>query len=738
MGESLCDLCRCLNFESLVRDELPKSHCISYRLGTVSELKTRQSTCQFCHLVICAISASWKQPPPDLIEGNQIACILRNRADCVIIAKDTPPSYSENWASNEYQFSNCRITITCDRAPLECPKVVELQAIDNNCEAKGLFDDEKLLSRRPEDRLKSIDFDLVRKWTSYCEGSHGDVCNPDAIPSESHNNYLSSFRLIDVSRDCIVDAEPGWRYVALSYVWGNAPMLKLTLSNKSAMYCKGSLTSGKYSLPQTIQDAITVVKRLNKSYIWVDALCIVQDDHDEKGKVIGEMDLIYSRAELTLVAASSSSATSGLPGLVPGSRETKSFNERMSFRAEDGSQRTLSLARSRPSALINASKWNSRGWCYQERLFSHRMLLFTNEQLIFWCGKSSWCEDTVLESDDPHIFFEDNPLYGFGIRNDHSSSLMGMVLSSSTTSLFESYCKSVMEVCRRDLSFEGDILDAIAGLLRSIKSSYRSPDRSLTFHFGLPSTWFEQALQWTPDLTSKVRRRTAKCHTTSLLEVPFPSWSWSGWIGQIDFEYPQKIEALTHPEIKWYVVDTSGSIIPLNIGEGSEGPSYPRPPWAKTSTQPRQLRDRWKPKGAPTDVQLSLLGQIGLAADPASHLVLFYSSCALLPIVERDDGLSNQENYSRPTRQYFIIGESKGWISLDTEWVANHPASNYEFVVIARQVKGDDWSDPGNQDSIVVMLIERCSGIAFRVGIGTVEEVVWANIASEWKLIQLG
>ncbi|KAM3064978.1 hypothetical protein ACMFMF_011593 [Clarireedia jacksonii] len=364
----------------------------------------------------------------------------------------------------------------------------------------------------------------------------------------------------------------------------------------------------------------------------------------------------------------------------------------------------------------------------------------SNEQLIFWCGKSSWCEDTVLESDDPHIFLEDNPLYGFGIRNDQSGSFMGKVLTSSTTSLFEFYCKSVTEVCRRDLSFEGDILDAFAGLLRSIKSSYKSPDRSLTFHFGLPSTWFEQALQWTPNLTSKVQRRSAKYHTASALEVPFPSWSWSGWTGQVEFEYPQRIEALTHSEIKWYIVDTSGSIIPLHTGEGSESPSHPLPPWAKTSTQPRQLRDRWKPKGSPTDVQLSVLGPTYLDADPASHLLLFYSSCALLPIVERhdNDSLSNQENCSRPTCQYFIIGESKGWISLDTDWVANHPASCYEFVVIARQVQGHDWRDPGNEDSLVVMLIERCGSIAYRVGLGIVAEVAWASAVSEWKLIQLG
>jgi hypothetical protein len=367
------------------------------------------------------------------------------------------------------------------------------------------------------------------------------------------------------------------------------------------------------------------------------------------------------------------------------------------------------------------------------------MLLFTSEQLIFWCGKRSWCESTVLESDDPHVFLEDDPIYGFGIRNDLSpTSIMGKVVSSSNTSLFDSYCKSVTEMCRRDLSFEGDILDAFTGLLRSIKSSYKSQDRSLAFQFGLPSTWFEQALQWTPDLTSTVIRRNAKCRTVSGLEVPFPSWSWSRWIGQVEYVYPQAIEALTRPEIEWYIVDTDGLIVPFDAGEGPEGSSHPRPTWANTSTQPRNLRKRWKPEGSPTDVRLDVLGRTYLEANSASYLLLFYSSCAFLPILERKDVFAHKGNATHPTREYFIIDENGGRISLDADWVAKHPASKYEFVVIARQVQSDDWRDPGNEDRLVVMLIERSGDVAFRVGVGTIPELIWAETASEWKLLRLG
>ncbi|OCL02504.1 hypothetical protein AOQ84DRAFT_271702, partial [Glonium stellatum] len=154
-------------------------------------------------------------------------------------------------------------------------------------------------------------WDLAKAWLLFCAGSHGEQCRQDAVPKEASDGYVPFFRLIDVQRGCVVDAQADWNYVALSYVWGQSPMLKLLLSNKDSLYKDNALLSDEFTIAQTIKDAIEVTQRLEEKYLWVDSLCIMQDDYAEKEKVIGEMDLIYNRAGITIVAAAGSNAGAG-------------------------------------------------------------------------------------------------------------------------------------------------------------------------------------------------------------------------------------------------------------------------------------------------------------------------------------------------------------------------------------------------------------------------------------------
>jgi hypothetical protein len=77
------------------------------------------------------------------------------------------------------------------------------------------------------------------------------------------------------------------------------------------------------NLPKTIRDAIDLVRALKERYLWVDALCLVQNDQADMQKGIDIMDIIYERAVMTIVAASGDSANSGLPGVHRGSRFAK-------------------------------------------------------------------------------------------------------------------------------------------------------------------------------------------------------------------------------------------------------------------------------------------------------------------------------------------------------------------------------------------------------------------------------
>jgi hypothetical protein len=73
-------------------------------------------------------------------------------------------------------------------------------------------------------------------------------------------------------------------------------------------------------LPRTIQDAITVVRMLGEEYLWVDSLCLVQNNPQDVDNGTSCMDLIYEFSTLTIVAATGKDANAGLPGVHIGSR----------------------------------------------------------------------------------------------------------------------------------------------------------------------------------------------------------------------------------------------------------------------------------------------------------------------------------------------------------------------------------------------------------------------------------
>lgn len=164
-----------------------------------------------------------------------------------------------------------------------------------------------------------IDFSLIKNWTESCVKTH-QRCGLQSW--HSHIKDISLLRFIDVEDMCLVHAPKESQFVALSYVWGTVPIFKATLQNKTQLYSKMGLSHFMDEIPTTIQDAIQVVREIGMRYLWTDAICIIQDDWEEKKQLIGSMDAVYAQATLTLVAAQGKNANSGLPGVRPGSRKT--------------------------------------------------------------------------------------------------------------------------------------------------------------------------------------------------------------------------------------------------------------------------------------------------------------------------------------------------------------------------------------------------------------------------------
>ena len=93
-----------------------------------------------------------------------------------------------------------------------------------------------------------------------------------------------------------------------------------------ALEMPGGLKRGDHRLPRTIQDAMAFVLGIGQRYLWVDALCIVQDDSNSKETQIKHMGSVYHAALFTIIA-SGRDADAGLPGVREGSRNEVQYLE---------------------------------------------------------------------------------------------------------------------------------------------------------------------------------------------------------------------------------------------------------------------------------------------------------------------------------------------------------------------------------------------------------------------------
>ncbi|KAA8909376.1 heterokaryon incompatibility protein-domain-containing protein [Sphaerosporella brunnea] len=351
----------------------------------------------------------------------------------------------------------------------------------------------KLFLGRPLQQ-EQIDFRLVKRWIQMCETWHGSECEEPVVPLRHDPTEMAWFRLIDVCRQCLVRAPKKCKYLALSYVWGRVDSLNTVKKNVQAFEKRGGLARVRDRIPKTIADAMELTQRLGMRYLWVDSLCIVQDDLDTKTEAIAAMDLVYGGAFLTVVAATGDNANAGLPGVGPNSRGVQQVIEEVA----------AELRLSAPphwSDTLDRSVYDSRAWTYQERFFSKRCLLFLDGQIVFKCRDTAWREDIVME--DESI-----------IASHHSSGKR--ISGAPDIDPIGAYVGTLWEYSGRSLTYHSDIFNAFAGLSRCL-----GPELESDWCFGLPEVVFDWALLWDAR-DGKAQRRSGA-----------PSWSWAGWVGRV-------------------------------------------------------------------------------------------------------------------------------------------------------------------------------------------------------------
>ncbi|KAH8774499.1 heterokaryon incompatibility protein-domain-containing protein [Diaporthe sp. PMI_573] len=305
---------------------------------------------------------------------------------------------------------------------------------------------------------------------------------------------------------------------------------KITLTRKTQAQLAEdeSIVYGQASL--TIIDAMELCRRLGIQYIWVDALCIIQDDENDKADQLKAMSHIYRCASFTIVAASDQDAGAGLPGLRPG---TRCFQQKEVLVAQaTESKPALSLMTTcNPKSSVKVhyleeTKCNTRGWTFQERYLSSRCLVFTEEQVYFSCNEAIFCEESYSEHGPPYL----QPFENSGSELSLNAHQQYTEPTDASDRLWRRYRAVVERYTRRNLGFQGDVYDAFKGLEKALLYMY---GERLKLLWGLPCKRLSMALTW-DTFSGQVRRKALSTLRMTDLNrrVSFPSWSWMGWVGE--------------------------------------------------------------------------------------------------------------------------------------------------------------------------------------------------------------
>ena len=329
------------------------------------------------------------------------------------------------------------------------------------------------------------DIALLRKWLKCCEAWHGPNCYTPGWLTRDKVPEKAPFRLIDVQKQCLIRSKIESRYVALSYVWGKTKGLCALRENLSLLERPFRLAKLEHSVPRTVRDAVTLVKLLGERYVWIDSLCIVQNDPQEKHVLIANMDAVYGNSVLTINAAEGEDADAGLFGLPSTPRQTT----QAVFEYCAGQH--LTIGQPLLPELTDHCRRNTRAWTYQERFLSKRSLTFTANQVYFECQRMIWCEDVAGEIPGMVDYYQmENflPTNWSPDLNDHMYKLHYSLHVEKSTDWVK-YLRTVEEFTPRQLSFDSDMLAAFAGMSKVLERMFNSP-----FLCGLPESLFHCAL----------------------------------------------------------------------------------------------------------------------------------------------------------------------------------------------------------------------------------------------------
>ncbi|KAF2734659.1 HET-domain-containing protein, partial [Polyplosphaeria fusca] len=266
-------------------------------------------------------------------------------------------------------------------------------------------------------------------------------------------------------------------YCALSHCWGKILLLTTTRANIG----KHLSDIPFHTLPVTFRDAIILSQGIGIPYLWIDSLCIIQDDTQDWEHEAALMGNLYENATLVIAAAGSENSTKGL--FVSARPKSDPLELPFSTAATREESFLTSIAPSAEDRPGEHSPLSTRAWVLQEWYLARRLVFFMPGGISWRCREIGLNERGVPR---------DLSLYSLEQRGDPSWLLI------------------LQEYSRRRLTKKSDRLVALQGVVSFVQRS-----RKATFHSGIWSDRIMEQLLWI----------VVERYEQGVLDLP--SWSWA-------------------------------------------------------------------------------------------------------------------------------------------------------------------------------------------------------------------
>ncbi|KAK7926948.1 hypothetical protein PG985_003946 [Apiospora marii] len=379
----------------------------------------------------------------------------------------------------------------------------------------------------------------LNAWLEHCGTAHTGRCAVPESPSWVPKRLVDLSALAEgrvVVRETAPLPGPKPRFVTLSHCWGGpeGPQMIRLLPENHATFTDPEAGIRVEQLPRNFRDAVEIVRLLRARYIWIDSLCILQDG--EEFKTEGQlMHLVYRNSYCNLAAAASSDCQGGL------------FQDRQNIENFGGD-----VVETSERSRFGKGKWRvfpseywsdqllmeplyRRGWVFQERMLSPRILHFAAGQVFWDCASTTACEvlpdglPWQLDAASSTERYWRERLQLIQQQASGSSTKPQKFVGSADVSFETFWREAVANYTACNLTQNTDRLLAVWGVAKLVRDQFRLDNGEEDYGVGLWSSQLAEQLAWRS-------RDPGRAQRSPRLARLWPSWSWASLVGPIDLQ----------------------------------------------------------------------------------------------------------------------------------------------------------------------------------------------------------